>query len=166
MSKKMEWREDSEVMGIALQVVEHYSEIFDGLDLGKLRFLRILDKKSPKEIEVKSVGFPFIIDNPYVYYLMVNNMRWKMLSTEQRQLAVFRALYTISPGGTDESSTGYGRKRKRDIEDYSVVLGAAGGRYDWNLVGASELPSILGDGVTDGTGGLDVMKSLDGSDNG
>ena len=162
----MEWREDSEVMGIALQVVEHYSEIFDGLDLGKLRFMRILDKKSPKEIEVKSVGFPFWIDNPYVYYLLVNNMRWKVLSNEQRQLAVFKALYTIAPGGTDETSTGYGRKRKRDIEDYSVVLGAAGGRYDWNTIGASEIPSILSDDSVDGTGGLDVMASLDGKDNG
>ena len=35
-------------MGIAMSVIEKYDEMFSSLDIKKLRFIRILDKKSEK----------------------------------------------------------------------------------------------------------------------
>ena len=143
MSKKMEWKEDAEVSGIALDLVEKYEDMFDGLDLNKLRFIRIMGKKGLNTIDVLGVGFPFNIDNNYVYYIMTNNFKWKVLSDEQKNLSVMDALYTIAPGGTDETSINYGLKRKKDINDFSIILSAAGGRYDWKMIGASGLPNVL-----------------------
>lgn len=145
MSKKIEWKEDAEVVGIAMEVMSKFEEMFSGLDIKKIRFIRILDKKADKINEVKAVGFPFNIDNSYVYYFMTNNLKWKLLNDQQKNLAVMNGLYTIAEGGTDESSVNYGTKRKKDIEDYSIVLAAAGGRYDWQTPGASDLPNILGE---------------------
>lgn len=143
MSKKMEWKEDAEVSGIALDLVEKYDEMFEGLDLSKLRFIRIMERKAVNIVDVLGVGFPFNIDNNYVYYIMTNNLKWNLLTEEQKNLAVMDALYTIAPGGTDVTSINYGQKRKKDINDYSIILGAAGGRYDWKEVGVSGLPNIL-----------------------
>ena len=142
---KLEWREDSEVMGIAVQLVEKYPDMLGEIDLGKVRFVRILEKKAKKILAVKSCGFPFNIDNNYVYYIMINNNKWQMLNEKQKNLAVMGGLYTITPGGTDSGSVNYGKKRQKDVEDYSMVLCAAGGRYDWGQIGTDDIPNVLGD---------------------
>ena len=143
MSKKIEWKEDAEVLGIGLDILEKFEDMFIGLDIKKIRFIRILDKKSEKIVDVKGVGFPFNIDNNYVYYFMTNNLKWKLLNDQQKKLAVMNGLYSIADGGTDSTSSNYGMKRKKDIEDFSIILSAAGGRYDWQTPGVTDLPDIL-----------------------
>lgn len=143
MSKKIEWKQDLESSSIALRVMQRYDQIFSGIDLSKIRFIRILGKKSQKIVQLKSVGFPFNIDNKYVYYMMINNQKWKLLSEQQKNLAIMNGMYSIADGGTDQSSNGYGMKRKKDVQDFSVILSAAGGRYDWTMPGSQDIPNIL-----------------------
>ena len=143
MSKKNEWQEDSEAMSIAMDIIDKYEETFEGIDLTKIRFLRILGKKNGKDVKVTSVNFPFNIDIPYLYYMEFDDEKWKVMDDAQRNLTVFSGLYEVAPGGMDSESSNYGKKRPIDIKDYAAVIAAAGGRYDWKEVGTTGIHDIL-----------------------
>lgn len=143
MGKKDEWQEDSEAMSIAMDIVDKFEETFEGIDLTKIRFLRILNKKKGKEVKVTSTSFPFNIDTPYLYYMEFDDEKWKVMDDAKRNLVVFSALYEIAPGGMDSESSSYGKKRPLDIKDYAAVIAAAGGRYDWKEVGSTGIHDIL-----------------------
>lgn len=143
MSVKREWQEDSEAMSIAMDVIDKYNETFEGIDLTKIRFIRNLDVKNGKACKVTSVGFPYNIDVPYLYYMEIDDIKWKAMTDVQRNILVFRGLYEIAPGGMDPESVNYGKKRKKDVEDFTEVIAVAGGRYDWQEAGATGIHDIL-----------------------
>ena len=143
MNVKKEWQEDSEAMSIAMDVVEKYGETFEEIDLTKIRFLRVMGRKNGKACKVTSAGWPFNIDVPYLYYMEIDDEKWKSMTDVQRNILVFRCLYEIAPGGMDSESVNYGKKRKRDIEDFTEVINVAGGRYDWQETGATGIHDIL-----------------------
>lgn len=143
MSKKNEWNEDSEALSIAMDIVDKYDETFSGIDLTKIRFIRILGKKKGKDIKVTSVPFPMNIDVPFQYYIEIDDEKWKVMDDAKRNLTVFSGLYEIAPGGMDPESSNYGKKRPVDIKDYAAVIAAAGGRYDWKEVGSTGIHDIL-----------------------
>ena len=143
MNVKKEWQEDSEAMSIAMDVVEKYGETFEEIDLTKIRFLRVMGRKNGKACKVTSAGWPFNIDVPYLYYMEIDDEKWKSMTDVQRNILVFRGLYEIAPGGMDSESVNYGKKRKRDIEDFTEVINVAGGRYDWQGTGATGIHDIL-----------------------
>ena len=143
MNVKKEWQEDSEAMSIAMDVVEKYGETFEEIDLTKIRFLRVMGRKNGKACKVTSAGWPFNIDVPYLYYMEIDDEKWKSMTDVQRNILVFRGLYEIAPGGMDSESVNYGKKRKRDIEDFTEVSNVAGGRYDWQETGATGIHDIL-----------------------
>lgn len=143
MSVKREYDEDSEALSIAMEVMNKYSEVFEGFDLSKIRFLRVKDKRSEKGYKVTSVGFPFNIDIPYLYYIEIYNDNWMKMTEEQRNILVFSSMYEIAPNGMDPESSSYGKKRKKDIEDFSEVIAVAGGRYDWKSPQATGIHDIL-----------------------
>ena len=160
MSCKNEWMEDSEAMSIAMDIISKYSDTFEGLDLTKIKFIRIMGKKTGKACKTTSVGFPFNIDLPYMYYMEFNDEKWKQMTEEQRNILVFRGLYEIAPGGMDPESVNYGKKRKKDLDDFSEVVEVAGGRYDWERTGATGIHDILiSDKDKEDIG--DLTKSLD-----
>lgn len=154
MAKKVDWTEDSATLEIALKLVEKYPDLFDGLDLTKVRFVRDLNASGHKIGELKPCGFPYDIDSPYAYYIVANNIVWKELSAAQQNLAVMHFLYAIAPGGTDEASASYAKTRKHDVKDYDTILKAAGGRYDWAKPGATDLPDPLADASAPAPGEL------------
>ena len=143
MSKKKEWVEDSESQSIAMDILDKYSETFEGIDLAKIRFVRIMGNKKGKDVKVHSVGFPMNIDCPYLYYIEIDDNKWKLMDDAKRNLTVFSGLYEIAPGGLDPESMNYGKKRPMDIKDYSAVICAAGGRYDWKEEGSRGIHDIL-----------------------
>lgn len=143
MAINSDWREDEESFGIALKLQETYPDLFAGLDLSKIRFVRNLAGKGQKAGEIKSCQFPFNIDSPYAYYLVIENTRWKQLADSQKNLLVMHFLYSIAEGGTDETSKNYTKCRKHDVKDFNVVLAAAGGRYDWMEIGVDGLTDPL-----------------------
>lgn len=143
MSVKNEWQEDSEALSIAMDVVNKYDETFEGIDLTKIRFLRIHGRKNGKACKVTSVGFPFNIDINYLYYMEIDDEKWREMKDAQRNILVFRGLFEISPGGMDPESVNYGKKRKKDVEDFDEVIAVAGGRYDWQRTGVTGIHDIL-----------------------
>lgn len=156
MNVKKEWQEDSEAMSIAMDVVEKYGETFEEIDLTKIRFLRVMGRKNGKACKVTSAGWPFNIDVPYLYYMEIDDEKWKSMTDVQRNILVFRGLYEIAPGGMDSESVNYGKKRKRDIEDFTEVINVAGGRYDWQETGATGIHDILSEQDMEN---IDVMLS-------
>jgi hypothetical protein len=143
MGTKVEWTEDSEALGIAMEVMEKFEETFSGIDLGQIRFVRVLGKKNGKAVKVSPVAFPYNIDIRYLYYMMIDDGKWHEMNDAQRNLTIFSGLFEIAPGGMDPESSNYGKKRKRDVEDFEEVLAAAGGRYDWKKTGATGIHDIL-----------------------
>lgn len=143
-----EWVNDTEVVEIALRIKERFDEMFEHVDVSMIRFIRVMDKASSKIIEAKPVGFPHSIDNPYVFYFITFNKNWLNLTEEQRNLAVFQALYSTAPGSFDSDSENYRKRRKCDVKDYGVVLGAAGGNFFWQEAGVFGLPNILSEEFT------------------
>ena len=143
MAVKHEWTEDSEALSVSMELVTKYNETFAGIDLDKIRFIRVMERKNGKAIKVAPVGFPFNIDINHLYYIMIDDIKWKEMSEPQHNLLVFSGLYEIAPGGMDPESANYGKKRKRDIEDFDDVIVVAGGRYDWQKTGAIGLHDIL-----------------------
>lgn len=139
----VEWMEDADAMGIALEITNKFNEMFVGIDLSKIRFVRVLGKKSSKAVKLATVGFPYNIDVNYLYYMIVDDNKWKGMSDAQRNLAIFSGLFEIAPGGMDVESSNYGKKRKRDVEDFDEVIAVAGGRYDWKKEGAVGIKDIL-----------------------
>lgn len=144
MSKDTDWREDSEAMNIAIKITDKFPNVFEGLDLAKIRFIRKLSGTSKRVGELKACAFPYDIDCPYAYYIIVENSKWKEMSESQQVLSIMHLLYGIAPGGTDESSSNYAKCRRHDVKDFNVVLAAAGGRYDWSTTGISDLINPLG----------------------
>jgi len=168
MSVKCEWQEDSEALSIAMEVKTKFDETFEGIELGNIRFVRVLGKKG-KAIKVTSVGFPFNIDVPYLYYIEINDEKWKTMTEAQRNLLVFKGLYEIAPGGMDPESVDYGKKRKKEVEDFKVVIAAAGGRFDWEEIGVQGVRDILTNddnkaerAVADMTADIEAAKEEDG----
>lgn len=53
------------------------------------------------------------------------------------------------PQGTDAGSDNYGKIRKKDVDQYSEVLAAVAGNYEWNRLGAI-IPNLLDDAVVAG----------------
>ena len=127
MAKNADWREDAEALNIALKLTDKYKEIFEDLDLQKVRFVRNLASQAQKVGEVKACGFPYDIDSPFAYYVIIANNKWKELSESQQVLAIMHLLYAIAPQGTDETSNNYAKLRRHDVQDFNVVLAAAGG---------------------------------------
>lgn len=143
MSKKNEWQEDSEAMSIAMDIIDKFNDTFESIDLAKIRFIRVLGKKNGKDVKVTSVGFPMNIDVPYLYYMEIDDEKWKVMDDAKRNLTVFSGLYEIAPGGMDAESSNYGKKRPLDVKDYAEVIAVAGGRYDWKSVDSIGIHDIL-----------------------
>lgn len=143
MAKDVDWREDNEAFGIAMKLLDKFPKIFEGLDLTKIKFVRKLGGNSTRVGEIKSCLFPFDIDSPYAYYIVIDNARWKEMSEAQRVLTVMHFIYSVAPGGTDESSKNYAHCRVHDVKDYDCVLAAAGGRYDWCNIGVTDVNNPL-----------------------
>lgn len=143
MAKNADWREDAEALGIAMKLVVKFETIFEDLDLTKIKFVRNLASQSQKVGEVKACGFPYDIDSPYAYYLIISNNKWKELTEAQQTLSIMHLLYAIAPQGTDESSNNYAKLRRHDVQDFNVILAAAGGRYDWMTPGVTDIKNPL-----------------------
>jgi len=93
--KKTECFTDEEVKKLAEEIVEKYQELFSGIDLSKIHFIRIKNKKNRNIIELKNISFPYNLDINYAFYFLTYNKKWMMLNEEQKKIAVMNGLYGI-----------------------------------------------------------------------
>ena len=144
MARNTNWIEDSEALGIAMRLVDKFSELFKGLNLSKIKFVRELSSNGKKIGELKPCDFPYYIDCPYAYYIIISNTRWKELSKGQHNMTIKSLLYSIADGGTDENSKNYAKTRPYDVQGYTKIISDAGGNYNWQRPGM-DVPDPLDD---------------------
>lgn len=161
MAKQQEWREDTEVQGLAIQVQERFPDELSHIDIGMLRFARFTNTKTSKAMEIKANSLPIKIDCPYAYYLITNEYAWKQLNDNQKTLKVYEALYQIAEGGCDETSENYTALKKPDVRGHSIVLARAGNDWGWDEPGRLGTPNILAESDNE----EDYDDSIDDYDN-
>ena len=135
MSKEQDYSTDMEAQNIATELQERFP-MFESHDLSRVVFYRMKAKNSKVPTKITTTKFPFdAIGGTYIYFVEVYNKIWETLSDEQRKIAIFEVLVAMHPDGFDEESNNYAKLRKRDVDEYSEVLCAAQGVYNWKQQG-------------------------------
>jgi len=131
MAKYTAYCEDTEVKEIAVKLIEKFPTIFGHINVDKIGFVMDLKKKSSFPIKVNKVSFPNSIWNDNVYVFIIYNDCWATLEQKQRNLGVAQSLCSIHLDGFSETSTGYGKIIKPNINTYLEVFAMAGGVPNW-----------------------------------
>jgi len=135
MSKEQDYSTDMEAQNIATELQERFP-MFENHDLSRVVFYRMKEKKSRVPTKITTTKFPFdAIGGTYIYFVEVYAKVWDFMSDEQRKIAIFEVLVAMHPDGFDEESNNYAKLRKRDVDEYSEVLCAAQGVYNWKEQG-------------------------------
>jgi hypothetical protein len=131
MAKFTAWELDTEAKMIAEKLIEKYPQLFRHIDVEKICFVRILNKKSTIPTKVEGVKFPASIYCNNVYFVNVYNDCWATLETAHRNLAIAQALYSIHVNGFEESSNKYGKLVKPDVVTFLEISCMAGNIPNW-----------------------------------
>lgn len=131
MAKIVDYSLDTEAQDIAVKLQEKYEELFGHIDFTKVKFVRELNKKTGKLSKLSSVKYPADIDNPYTYYITINDSKWKKLDDSRKVVAVMQRLFGIPVGGTDNQSGSYAKIRRPEVAEYPEMLSVVKSNYDW-----------------------------------
>ena len=159
MAKNAEYRTDNEAMEIAVKLAAKY-DAFQTIDIGKICFLRMEKDKSKDVFKLTPTKFPFDISSPHIYYVQIYNKQWNLLNENQKLAAIFEVLVSIPEAGTDYNGNNYAKLRRKDVDQYSEVLAAVAGNYEWHKTGAI-IPNLLDDTVA---ASVNVKLAEDGVD--
>ena len=143
MPKFQDYATDVEAQNIAVQIQERFPTMFEGHDLTRVAFYRVRGKNSKVPAKTIKTGFPFdAVGGTFIYYILIYDKIWELFSDEQKKIAVFEQLMGIPADGFDEESNNYAKLRRRDVNEYSEVLAASSGVYNWKEIGVI-VPDIL-----------------------
>jgi len=147
MPKFNDYETSDEVSEIMHNMLGHYSNVFQGFDLGKVGFVHTKKKKSKRAIKVHSVKYPVDVWCTKTYIVEVFDDKWGGMSEKKRSISVFRAMLAMPDGGFDEQSKNYGKIRKPDIEMYTEEYVVCGGKTNWEDYQDEDLnaPSVPSD---------------------
>ena len=133
MAKYTDYVVDSEAMDFASKLVDKFDERLGHIDLSKVCFVREKGKKaSGTAIKTTVVKYPMDIDNPYIYYITINENLWLALDESQKAINIFEQLCSIEIGGTDTQSAGYAKKQKPQVVRFIEALNLTDGEYDYD----------------------------------
>jgi len=119
-----------------------FPEIFDGIDVDKLKCVSITNKdraQSKKKLwSILPVKMPIRMDCPYSYYVILFAQDWEELNDKMRLLLVADVLQSI-PSDDDE-----GKVLSPDMHEYSVMLRTFGVDF---MDDESRVPHLIKDKV-------------------
>lgn len=89
-----------EFYNLAGGLIEKYPEVFYGVDINKIRCVKITNKerdasKKQKLFEVLAVKMPVLIDSPYGWYITVWHNHWDSFTESQKLLLIADALLHV-----------------------------------------------------------------------
>jgi len=142
MEKFKDWTTDIEAQDIATKLQAKYGVIFGEYEFSKICFLRMMTKKSKEAAKIISTGFPFDVKDNFVYYVLIFDKCWQILSDEQRYLTIFDMLLSMSSEGFDPESNNYAKISQKDVKEFSELLAATNMLYNWSEPGV-KVPNIL-----------------------
>jgi hypothetical protein len=139
---KPEYEIVNEFSSFASSLQSRYPEIFDGVDVSKLRCVSITNKerKDTKKLwDVRPVQMPIKMDCPYNYYIVLYAKDWAELDEKHRLLLVADILQAIPTDGSDE-----GKILQPDLKDFAIMLRTFGVDY----MDQEKVPHLINDQVT------------------
>jgi hypothetical protein len=93
---------------MANQIVEKYPDMFYGIDVDKLRCVKITNKERPHAEgkpntpwSVVSVKMPMRLDCPYAWYITIHHNDWDEMDTSHKLLLVADILQDIPKDGEE-----------------------------------------------------------------
>ena len=120
---------------------ERHPEIFDGIDIDKIRCVSITNKERGKKRRklwgILPVKNPIRMDCPYTYYVIVYNKDWVELNEKMRLMMVADVLQSV-PAEDD------GKVLQPDMKEFSVMLRTFGVDFMEN---ESRIPHLLNDKI-------------------
>ena len=129
--EKPNYEVNDEFNGMAVQIVEKYSEKFDQIEVGKICCVNLTNKPR-KEVEgvvdriwkLKAVKMPEAIHNPYGWYVILNSSDWDEMSGKHKLALVADVLHGI-PNDVDSE----GRTNPCDTKGYLSMFNTFGIEY-------------------------------------
>ena len=143
--EKPNYEVNDEFKGMAVQLVEKYSEKFDQIEVDKVCCVN-LTNKTRKESEgtvdrcwkLKAVKMPEAIHNPYGWYVVLHTADWDEKSEKHKLALVADVLHGI-PNGIDNE----GKVNPCDTKGYLAVFNTLGIQYEDD----PDIPHLLNDDV-------------------
>ena len=122
--EKPNYEVNDEFNGMAIQLVEKYSEKFDQIEIDKVCCVN-LTNKTRKEVEgavdriwkLKAVKMPEAIHNPYGWYVVLHSNDWEEMSEKHKLALVADVLHGI-PNALDNE----GKVNAYDTKGYRAIF--------------------------------------------
>jgi hypothetical protein len=118
--QKSEYEVVNEFSNFAHQIVDKYPEVFYGINVDKIRCVKIVNKnrsdKAKSLWKLQGVKMPMLLDCPYSYYVTIYSMDWDIFTEKQKYLLVAQILFGVSNNKDDE-----GKVISFDSHDYAVM---------------------------------------------
>jgi hypothetical protein len=118
-----------EFPNMANALVEKYPQVFYGIEVEKLRCVKITnkDRKPEKKMyEVQAVKMPVAMDAPYGWYITVWHNFWDAFTENQKLLLIADALHGIPSNSVQDE----GKVVPCDVKEHSTMVRTFGG-IDW-----------------------------------
>ncbi|MFA5759229.1 MAG: putative metallopeptidase [Clostridia bacterium] len=113
---------------IASSIIEKYPEMFAGIDIEKVKCVKITNKDRPESKsqrwEVDAVKMPALLDSPYAYYFTVWHSDWEEMDSVHKQLLVAEMLHSIPQKDDSE-----GKVNANDVKGYASMIRTFGVDY-------------------------------------
>jgi len=139
---KAEFENVDEFAKYAKGLKTKYPEVFDGIDVDKLKCVSITNKergKSKKKLwTISPVKMPIRMDCPYSYYVILFATDWAELNEKMRLMLVADVLQSI-PTDDDE-----GKVISPDMREFAVMLRTFGVDF---MDDESKVPHLINDKV-------------------
>jgi hypothetical protein len=128
---------------LATSLVEKYPEVFYGVDINKIRCVKVTnkDRKPEKKLfEVLAVKMPILMDAPYGWYLTVWHNFWDGFTENQKLLLIADALHHIPSNPVEDE----GKVVPCDVKAHSTMVRTFKGI---DYLDDSTIPHLLNDNV-------------------
>jgi len=102
-------------------LIEKYPEVFYGIDINKVRCVKVTNKdrkEDKKPYEVLPVKMPVLIDAPYGWYITVWHNYWDGFTENQKLLLISDALLHIPTDGIKDE----GKVVAFDVKAHSTMV--------------------------------------------
>jgi hypothetical protein len=124
---------------LAAQIIEKYPTLFYGIDIERVRCVKITNKDLPKgkqeRFETQAVKMPVLMDAPYGWYVTLYSSDWDVLNDSQKLLVICEVLHKI-PKDIEEE----GKVIPCDSKGWKTMINTFKGT---NYIDNPDTPNIL-----------------------
>lgn len=128
---------------LATSLVEKYPDVFYGIDINKIRCVKVTNKdrqEGKKMFEVLAVKMPVLMDAPYGWYLTFWHNCWDSFTENQKLLLIADALHHIPTNPIEDE----GKIIPCDVKAHSTMVRTFKGI---DYLDDSTIPHLINDNI-------------------